>query len=68
MSLKSFHIVFVVLTIGLFIFLCGFNCYLYINIEEYKYAVIAGIYLILSMSGIYYCKAFIEKYKSISNL
>ena len=39
-----------------------------INTEEYKYAVIAGINLILSMGGIYYCKAFIEKYKSISNL
>ena len=68
MSLKSFHIVFVIVTISLFTFLFGFYGYLFFNTDEYKYVIISGINLILCMIGIYYCKNFIEKYKSISNL
>ena len=68
MGLKSFHIVFTVVTIGFFIFLSGFYGYLFLNTDEFKHVIISGINLILSFSGIYYCKTFIKKYKSISNL
>ena len=68
MSLKSFHIVFAVVTTGLFIFLTGFYGYLYSGTEEVKYAVISGINLLLTLSGVYYCKNFIYKHKSLSNL
>ena len=68
MSLKSFHIVFAIVTTGLFIFLTGFYGNLFLNTQEYKHAIISGVNLILTLSGIYYCKTFIEKYRSISYL
>ena len=68
MSLKSFHIVFAVVTTGLFIFLTGFYGYIYSNTEETKHVIIAGLCLLLTLSGIYYCKTFIENNKSLSNL
>ena len=68
MSLKSFHIVFAVVTTGLFVFLTGFYAFLYLGTEEVKHAVISGINLFLTFSGVYYCKNFIQKHKSLSNL
>tara|TARA_B100001029_G_C14892235_1_gene356114 strand:+ start:312 stop:518 length:207 start_codon:yes stop_codon:yes gene_type:complete len=68
MSLKSFHIVFSVATTILFIFLTGFYGYLYLWNEEIIHGLVALINLLLTLSGIFYCKNFIEKYKSISNL
>lgn len=68
MSLKSFHIVFAIVTTALFLFLAGFYGYTYSGTEEMIHAVITGINLLLTFAGIYYCKNFIEKYKSISNL
>ena len=68
MSLKSFHIVFAVVTTGLFIFLTGFYSNLYLGSDKILHAIISGLNLLLTISGIYYCKMFIEKHKSISNL
>lgn len=68
MSLKSFHIIFAIITTGLFIFLTLFYGNSYLNSEKTVQLIIAGMNLLLSISGIYYCKSFIEKYKSISNL
>ena len=68
MSLKSFHIVFAIITTGLFIFLTGFYGNLFLATEEIQHAFISGLSLILTFSGIYYCKSFIENNKSLSNL
>jgi hypothetical protein len=68
MSLKSFHIVFASVTTGLFIFLTLFYGNSYIDSEKTIHIIMSGVNLLLSMSGIYYCKSFIEKYKSLSNL
>tara|TARA_B100001029_G_C14882281_1_gene350643 strand:- start:134 stop:340 length:207 start_codon:yes stop_codon:yes gene_type:complete len=68
MSLKSFHIVFAVVTTALFIFLTGFYAFLYSGTEEIKHGVISGINLLLTFSSVYYCKKFIQKHKSLSNL
>ena len=68
MSLKSFHIVFAIVTTGLFIFLTGFYGYQYFGSEESKHAIFAVVNLILTFGCIFYCKNFIEKNKSLSNL
>ena len=68
MSLKSFHIVFAVVTTGLFIFLTGFYGYQFFGSEDNKHAIFAGVNLILTFGSIFYCKNFIEKNKSLSNL
>ena len=64
MSLKSFHIIFAVVTTGLFIFMTGFYGHLFLNTQEYKYAIISGVNLILTVNGIYYC----NKTKILTNL
>jgi|GEM_PF-3093980 len=68
MSLKSFHLVFACATTGLFIFLSVFYGNIYLDSNEFSHLIISGICLLLTLSGIYYCKSFIEKYKSFSNL
>ena len=68
MSLKSFHIIFAAITTVLFLFLSVFYGMMYLNSEEISHVLLSAINLLLAGGGIYYCKSFIEKYKSISNL
>ena len=68
MSLKSFHIVFASITTVLFLFLSVFYGMMYLNSEEISIALLSAVNLLIAGGGIYYCKTFIEKYKSISNL
>ena len=68
MSLKSFHIVFATITTVLFLFLSVFYGMMYLNSEEISNALLSAVNLLIAGGGIYYCKTFIEKHKSISNL
>jgi len=68
MSLKSFHIVFASITTVLFLFLSVFYGIMFSNSEEISHALLSVINILIAGGGIFYCKSFIEKYKSISNL
>ena len=68
MSLKSFHIVYAILTTVLFIFLTIFCLNLYKDTDKIMHLIFALSNLFFVILGILYCRRFLIKYKSISYL
>jgi hypothetical protein len=68
MSLKSFHIVYAILTTVLFTFLTIFCLNLYKDTDKIMHLIFAFSNLFFVILGILYCRRFLIKYKSISYL
>ncbi len=66
MSLKTVHLVFVVCTVGLSIFIAIWNYYNWINYGEFLSLIYLVICIVSGLGIIFYGKKFLSKFKELS--